>query len=460
MALPMKKSQQPKNKGVILNLRKNNTRTKINSLGEVELKYISYGDTRDIAKFLAQKITDRDFILKILFHQLIKPKIEFDKFQKLTDKELEKIGRAFVNKEDYIFEYFQDTGDFFKDFRQAVQTQNEKQIEDLRKMFEPIIKSTQEILTSFYKNYASVIQPALDARSYIQDTIRQFSSVADQFRKTQLQIIDSVKPIIDQYNATARILADSLKPQIGVWQQWAEQNKSVFKNIGKQWSEFRKKYKIAEKKAVEVLQKYKWFISPSMTTDFIFKVVQLGQKKGRQDKAINKLFVDYFSQNNWQNLESITNNWEKNSIFKKRMKIIRNSVNTLKSSDKKTNVVNVVLPTLIAQIDGFVTDYMISKGVQWDSKNKYWIDNNKKTNKGWKTLYLDKSRPQMTLPLDDLANDTFLNILFQGAQKGKPLKTPFNFNRHKIMHGENVNYGRKDYLIRSFLLIDFLVNLK
>ena len=39
---------------------------------------------------------------------------------------------------------------------------------------------------------------------------------------------------------------------------------------------------------------------------------------------------------------------------KKQMKIIRNCVNTLKSSDKKTSVVNVFLLTLIAQIDDFV----------------------------------------------------------------------------------------------------------
>jgi len=59
--------------------------------------------------------------------------------------------------------------------------------------------------------------------------------------------------------------------------------------------------------------------------------------------------------------------------------------------------------------------------------------------------------------LDELANEVFLNILFQGSQRGEPLKTPFTFNRHKIMHGEYVKYGRIDNTIRAFLILDFLL---
>jgi len=67
---------------------KNNTKTKINSLGEVELKWISLGDVKKYAKFLEQNYSDKDFTLQILFHQLIKPKIKFNTFKKLSDKEI------------------------------------------------------------------------------------------------------------------------------------------------------------------------------------------------------------------------------------------------------------------------------------------------------------------------------------------------------------------------------------
>ena len=162
----------------------------------------------------------------------------------------------------------------------------------MRKTFEPIAKSTQDTLKAFEKNYGSIVQQTLDASSYIKDTMYQFSTVAEQFRKTQLQLAESIKPIIEQYNATARILAESIKPQIEIWQKWTEQNQSVFQNIGKQWANFQKKYKITEQKAVGVLQKYKWFISPSMPIDFIFEVVQLGQKKaGKTRQQVNFLLI-------------------------------------------------------------------------------------------------------------------------------------------------------------------------
>lgn len=393
-------------------------------------------------------MSDRNFVIEILYRQLVKPKIKFDKFKKLLDKEIEKLGKSFIKKEDYTFKYFQDTGDFFKDFRQAVKIQNKKHIEELRKTFEPILKSTQEMLTAFHEDYAHVIQQALDASSYVQNTINQFASLAQQFQKTRLQMVESVKPIIEQYNATARILAEFIKPQIEIWQKWAEQNKPVFESIRKYWSEFQKRYRIAEEKAVGVLQKYRWFISPSMPIDFIFEVVQVGQRKGRQDKAINNLFINYFSQNDWQNLETITKNWEKKPLFKKRIKIIQDCIKTLKNAARGTNIVNVVLPTLIAQIDGFLTDYLDSKNISANSYQQKKIQFNR-----------HRSRT-LPLNLDDLANDIFLNILFQRSQKGVPLETPFNFNRHKIIHGENVKYGRKDYMIRTFLILDFLAYLK
>jgi len=439
---------------------KNNTHVKLNSLGNVELKYVSYGDTEEIAKLLPQKISDKDFALKVLFRQLVKPEIDFSKFEKIPERDLEKLAKAFIIKENYTFKHFQDTGDFFKDFRQALQTHYDKHIEKLRKTFEPIVKSTQDTLKAFEKNYSSVIQQAFDASSYIKDAMRQFSSIAEQFQKTQLQLAESIKPIIEQYNATARILTESIKPQIEIWQKWAEQNQLVFQNIGKQWSDFQKKYNIAEQKAVEILQKYKWFISPSMPIDFIFEVVQLGQKKGRQDKAISGLFIDYFSKDDWRNLEIIITDWDKNTLFKKRLKIINDCLQTLKETSNRTNAVNAVLPTIIAQIDGFLTDYLDSKNISYDCAYDDFIQNGKIKKKGRKSQFKQNSSKALTSNLDDLANDIFLNILFQRSQKGKPLKTPFNFNRHKIMHGENIKYGRKDYLIRAFLLMDFLVSLK
>ena len=456
-----KKSEQLKNKGVVLVLNNHNTKTKSETLGDVELKYVSYGDTIEFAKILQETTKDRDFVAKILFHQLVKPEISFGDFQKKSAVELEALAKAFVKNENHTFKYFQDTGDYFKDFKKALVVGHEKHIEELRKTFEPIIKSAQETLTAFSKNYASVIQQTIDGTSYIQESMRGLAQVAKQVSDTQRRLFESIKPAIEQYQATAKIIAESLRPQIDFWQKWTEQNKKVFDSFSKYWADFQKTYNIAEQKAVGVLQKYKWFITPSFPMPFIFEVVKLDKKKGRQDKAVNGLFIKYFEAKNWQNLEGMVNDWKNKPLLKKRYKILADCVEVVKIASKKdVNGANVVLPTLITQIDGALTDYLNSKNIQWDCDYDDWIDG--KTGKlkkiGRKSQFKNSKPKVLTTQLDDLANDIFLNILFQRSQKGKPLATPFSFNRHKIIHGESIKYGRKDYLIRAFMVLDLLAH--
>lgn len=457
----MKKSKQSENRDAILNLSKNKIRVKTTSLGDVELKYVSYGDTRDFAKLLTRKLSDRDFVIETLHHQFIKPKINLQDLKKLSDKELINIAKVFVKNEDYTFKYWCDSRDYFADFRNAVATQEEKHLKELEKTFEPMIRSAQETLKAFHKNYGLVIQQALDASSYIKDSLQEVSRVAEQFRETRLELTKFLEPICRQCQSTARMISEFLKPHIDFWRKWTEQNKSALESIGRFWSDFQKRYKIAEKEAVQILQKYKWFISPSMPTDFIFDVVQAGKKKGRRDKAINKIFMNHYSNNNWQNLEAMVYDWKNKPLPKKRIKILLDCVQTVKiGSSNKINVANVVLPTLITQIDGVLTDYLDNKGIGWDCAYDDFLQKGKVKKKGRKSQFQKNWTKTLSTKLDDLANDIFLNILFQRSQKGKPLKTPFNFNRHKIIHGENFKYGRKDYMIRAFLILDFLAHLK
>jgi len=445
MDLQMKRLKQLKNKGVVLVLDNHNTKMISETLGNVELKHVSYGDSKEFAKILQEKLQDKDFVTNILFHQLIRPKISFDDFNKLSNVEIESLAREFVKNEDHTFKYFQDTGNYFKDFKQALATGHEKHIEELRKTFEPIVKLAQETLTTFSKNYASVIQQAIDGTSYIQESMRGLAEVAKQIGDTQRRFIESIKPAIEQYQSTAKIIAESLRPQIDFWQKWAEQNKRVFDNFSSYWTEFQQKYNITEQKAVQVLQKYKWFITPSFPISFIFEAVKLDKKKGRQDKTVNSLFVKFFEAKNWRNLETMVNDWKNKPLLKKRYKILIDCVETVKLTSKKgINEANVILPTLITQIDGALSDYMENKKISWNG----YADRNSKFKANKSKILTDQ--------LDDLANDIFLNILFQKSQKGKPLVTPFNFNRHKIIHGESIKYGRKDYLIRAFMVLDLL----
>lgn len=445
---------QPKNskrsKKYVLNLNRiHSTKTKICSLGNVEIKYVSHGDTIEFSKILEEQISNRDFVVKILLHQLIEPKLDFETLQKLSDEELEKLAKVFVKAEDGAFKYFKDTGDYFKDFRQALKTGQEQQVEEFRKTFEPKIKSAQETLTVFSKNYASVIHQTLDSTSYIQEWLKGAAEVVKKISDAQFRFVEDLEPVIEQIQSMAKIINESLKPQIDFWQKWAEQNKRIFDSFSNFWIEFQRKYNVAEQKATQILRKYKWFITPSMPLSFVFKVVKLGEKQGRQDKAVNNLFTMYFEVNNWNNLEVMVDSWKNNPLLKKRYKILSDCVAIIKlGSKKKINVSNIVLPTLITQIDGALSDYMESKNVSWNG----YRDRNTKIRINKPKVFTNK--------LDNQATDIFLNILFQGSQRGRSLETPFNFNRHKIIHGEIVKYGRKDYMIRAFMVLDLLTYFK
>ena len=454
-----KQDSRSGNGGVIFALNKNNTRTQLQSLGTVELKYISINDSIEFDKLLQKELSNKDFVSNVLHHQLVKPWVDFTNLQKLSDKDLEELARAFVKNEGYTFQYFQETGDFFKDFKTALTISHKKHAEELAKTLQPIIKSAQEAISAFNKNYTPIIQQTIAGTSYIQESLQQLANIGNQIGDSQRRIIESMKPVIEQYQSMAKIIAESLRPQIDIWQQWAEQNKAVFDSFSGYWIEFQRQYKIAEPKAVKILQKYKWFITPSFPISFIFEVMKLDQTKGRHDKAVNSLFIEYYEAEDWQNLEIMVSGWKENPLFKNRHKILMDCVQAIKMTSKTgINEANVVLPTLITQIDGVLTDYLNSKGLQWDSDYDDSVDT--KTGRvrkvGRKTQFKNVKPKVLTTPLDDLANDIFLNILFQRSQKGKPLATPFNFNRHKIIHGENVKYGRKDYLIRAFMVLDLL----
>ena len=56
----------------------------------------------------------------------------------------------------------------------------------------------------------------------------------------------------------------------------------------------------------------------------------------------------------------------------------------------------------------------------------------------------------------DAINDVFLDVLLQDTKPRQDYKTSMHFSRNKILHGENFNYGKKDYVIRCFMILDFL----
>ncbi|MCK5320521.1 hypothetical protein KAJ61_03980 [Candidatus Parcubacteria bacterium] len=130
---------------------------KIKSLGKINLRYVSAGD---IIKYFEinrdKKLSDRNFVEKILFNQLQSPKIKLDGFRKIKDKELVAIAKAFIEAEKSIFENYKNTDKFFKDFRYAIDSYLEKKVKQNEKLMEPYIKEAEKSFQKIIKTIKNI----------------------------------------------------------------------------------------------------------------------------------------------------------------------------------------------------------------------------------------------------------------------------------------------------------------
>jgi hypothetical protein len=311
-------------------------------------------------------------------------------------------------------------------------------------------------METLLKNHSGVVRKIQSTSSSFSKLVRESSKLTQLIENSKYSLIEQMSPMILQVQSTSDFIKNALKPKIEFWEKWIDQNEKIFEKLSEPWKRFYDQYEISEKEAVTILKKYKWFVTPSMPIAFIFEVVKIGSKKGNHRGEINRLFTSFFCSNDYEELEFFVKGWESNSIFKPRMKIFRDCINGLKATGKKTNPSNFILPTLIAQIDGILQEFMEKNGLSFDINERIWRDSTGQQI-NWKNWYRSRSTDQS---MDVLATEIFLNVLFQRAYRGEALGNPFTFNRHKIMHGEYLKYGRIDNTIRAFLILDFLASLK
>lgn len=206
------------------------------------------------------------------------------------------------------------------------------------------------------------------------------------------------------------------------------------------------KRKEERKEIVYILRKYKWLVPRSMPTSLFLEIVKTAKLKGNHRAKINKLFIEYFSYKNFETLLNLVEKWRANPLFRHRMKIFHDCVAVLRDTPRNFNPSNVILPTLITQVDGILSDFARQFGIRTKRKDKRKWDEDFRNISNY-----DKDDESL-----GLGNDVLLDILFQTAYPEQLLKTPFSFNRHKILHGEFTKYGRLDNTLRAFLILDFL----
>ena len=248
-----------------------------------------------------------------------------------------------------------------------------------------------------------------------------------------------------------------------LWVEWAEHNKQIQKiheRTQQYWDDVFEKFKLSKRDAFENLKNYHWIISPNMNSQIIYDVVKIFKSDSQHKlKEINALFNDYFFANHCANLYDLIEIWETKQRFENRIKIIRNCIDVISNMGEDFNFSDVIVPTLIAQIEGVQMSFMEENFLKVDNDGVIWINETDKLkdqhgqkiklSEYWKSL-VEKDE------FLEAMNVLFMDILLQTTYPGEPYSESIHFSRNKILHGENTNYGRKVYTSRCFLILDFL----
>lgn len=260
---------------------------------------------------------------------------------------------------------------------------------------------------------------------------------------------EKVKQFLDISQQASRIISESMRPLLD-----SIQKASI--GLGENMRKAFEQYGIDEQVALTLLKKYKLFLTPSANIRLVSEIARIGKKKGNHRAEINRLLVRYYCGNNFLRLEEFMTRWVKNDLFRPRMKVLRDCLVVLRNEKRGHNPSNVVLPTLIAQIDGIQLSYLEKRGFVYKRvKGKFaWVDSNGRVEK-WPQLYKSITADRKYMAP---ACEIFVDFLFEPSVRGK--RSHITFNRHKIMHGERIGYGRMDNTVRAFLALDFLSYLK
>lgn len=182
------------------------------------------------------------------------------------------------------------------------------------------------------------------------------------------------------------------------------------------------------------LKKYGWILPGSLPISVfgnLYKEIKTNLENKDEQEIFDNFFVTEFTANNWYYIDYLIKSWNSNkNISKERLRILKDCFKIVKRYSHKTSA-NVVIPTLMAQVEGILIERF---------NNKFKIP--KKDNYAEVAKYLVCTQ----LFAQTTQNDTNL------------IKHP-EFSRNKVLHGEYVNYGDIKNVIKLYLLIEILLNI-
>lgn len=453
----------------------------LDSIGPVAFGPISRKIFTQLPELLAIE-DDRDFAIEFTYQLLTTPDITIENWRGLSEVELVDVVKTLCINHRGIVKYYSSdsSSDPFTAFRAAInsysRTVNEmwSQIHIDAPTFQNCLNHLEPTLLSLSAN--SAIQSALDTLSpgNILGNTGLFSQMTQLAQMCSLQAIN-IDPIIlaieEEHRYSLGIQKEVLSAFDGITTQWMTTLPEIFSRLHDSYFKLDLNllpFNTSLTEINDILKKYHWFIAPSMPESLARTVKEIHYSGSHQRKNMNQLFIQYISGNDYKNLKIMMAEWKENPLFVPRMAIIKSALDVLRTARSSHNPSNVVIPTLITQIDGIICDLIIDRGIS--PKNGHFFDSNgKRTNSEniLKNLISiqdvggDDEQAISELLGYGIEADTFLllDVLFQKSLRGQSLNRPTSFSRHKILHGEFTRYGRMENTVRAFMILDYLAYL-
>lgn len=197
--------------------------------------------------------------------------------------------------------------------------------------------------------------------------------------------------------------------------------------------------------------RYGWFIHGQLSLPFVRHLAELSKCPGNRGRAVARAFIDYYRHDNWATLLEMADRWRKLTVLEgRRSRVLRDLVTTMTFHDPpRYNAANVVVPALIANIDGLLTRFAA------DALNLGFRSAGHEERRAVASALAQVAQDHFGF--EDAALDLIFNTLFASAYYGEDPISGSMFSRNKIIHGEKYHYGRLANALRLFLLIDFIL---
>lgn len=197
---------------------------------------------------------------------------------------------------------------------------------------------------------------------------------------------------------------------------------------------------------LDLCSRYGWCFVPDAAFNVLFDAVHRVNTAKRPNRELYHLLHGYFLANGCAELEQLVTKMK--ATHPRRLKILRDCVAVMRLHGQRVNgsrfnACNLAVPTLVAVVEGMLMDFARDHGISlWNGK---------------RFVYVRAELLSVSYAFDRPALNLIFDILFSDTDANNDMPASgLRFNRHKIMHGNWLAYGRVEYVLRLFLMIRFL----